>query len=191
MAALSMGSSGVIFLNSCSSLPTAEVAPLEIPGAHCVGDHVCFECHTNIVRKFEASPHARLRLENADLQDNTGCESCHGPGSKHAEAGGGIGKFIINPGQVPEACLRCHLATRAEFQLPVHHPVVEGHMNCVQCHDPHGEDIFKPEGDWPWRDRMKPVLNATASRHVPSSSSIRPCAKAAPPVTIRTARSTA
>ena len=122
------------------------VAPLEIPGAHYTGNHVCFECHTNLVRRFAASPHAHVSLENVDLQDGTGCESCHGPGSKHVEAGGGIGRFIINPGRTPDACLRCHLATRAEFQLPVHHPVVEGHMNCVQCHDPHGEDIHKPAG---------------------------------------------
>ncbi|MGA3143418.1 MAG: cytochrome c3 family protein [Verrucomicrobiota bacterium] len=144
--ALSVAGGVVFFLNSCSTMPVAVVAPLEIPGAHNVGNHVCFECHTNIVRKFEASPHAHLYLENAGLKDGTGCESCHGPGSKHVEAGGGIGKFIINPGQTPEACFRCHLATHAEFQLPVHHPVVEGHMNCVQCHDPHGEDILKPEG---------------------------------------------
>ena len=143
---MSLAGGAVFFLNSCSTMPAAVVAPLEIPGAHYVGNHACFECHTNIVRKFEASPHAHLYLENAGLKDGTGCESCHGPGSKHVEAGGGIGKFIINPGRTPDACFRCHLATHAEFQLPVHHPVIEGHMNCVQCHDPHGDDIFKPEG---------------------------------------------
>ncbi|MGH7975921.1 MAG: cytochrome c3 family protein, partial [Limisphaerales bacterium] len=61
------------------------------------------------------------------------------------EAGGGA-HFIINPRNEPEACFRCHLKIHAEFQLPVHHPVIEGHMNCVQCHDPHGGDIFKPAG---------------------------------------------
>jgi DmsE family decaheme c-type cytochrome len=34
----------------------------------------------------------------------------------------------------------------AEFRLPQHHPVIEGRMNCVQCHDPHGSDIYKPAG---------------------------------------------
>jgi predicted CXXCH cytochrome family protein len=144
--ALSVGSGGVWLLNSCSTTPAAVVAPLEIPGAHYAGNHVCYECHTNLVRKFEASPHAHLDLDNAGLKDGIGCESCHGPGTRHVEAGGGTGKFIINPGETPDACFRCHLATRAEFQLPVHHPVAEGRMNCVQCHDPHGEDIFKPEG---------------------------------------------
>lgn len=136
----------MVSLNSCSFLPVAMVAPLEIPGAHYVGNRACFECHTNITRRFEASPHARLHLENTGLPEGVGCEACHGPGSKHVEAGGGYDRFIINPRKNPEACFRCHLATRAEFQLPVHHPVIEGHMNCAQCHDPHGGDILKPAG---------------------------------------------
>lgn len=146
--ALAGGAGGLVavFLNSCSTMPGTVVAPLEIPGAHFVGNRACFDCHTNITRQFEASPHARLQLENAALPDGTGCESCHGPGSKHVEAGGGYDKFIVNPRKDPDACFRCHLATQAEFELPDHHPVIEGHMNCVQCHDPHGEDIFKPAG---------------------------------------------
>jgi predicted CXXCH cytochrome family protein len=135
-----------LFLISCSTMSDrAVVAPLEIPGAHFVGNQVCFQCHTQITRAFPSSPHAHLRVANAALPDGTGCESCHGPGSKHVEAGGGA-KFIINPGREPDACFRCHLETHAEFQLRVHHPVIEGHMNCVQCHDPHGSDIFKPAG---------------------------------------------
>ncbi len=135
-----------LFLISCSALaPHAVVEPLQIPGAHFVGNQVCFQCHTQITRAFPASPHARMVSENADAPGGTSCEACHGPGSKHVEAGGGA-RFIINPGREPDACFRCHLPVRAEFQLPVHHPVVEGHMNCVQCHDPHGGDIFKPTG---------------------------------------------
>ncbi len=59
---------------------------------------------------------------------------------------GGLEKFIINPGKDPESCLRCHVEVNAEFHLPQHHPVLEGDMNCIQCHDPHGADMMKPEG---------------------------------------------
>jgi predicted CXXCH cytochrome family protein len=122
------------------------VAPPEIPGASYVGNKACLDCHTNITRSFPASPHARVHVETAKLAGLTGCESCHGPGSKHIEAGGGIGKFIMNPRKDPSACFQCHLETHAQFELPQHHPVLEKRMNCVNCHDPHGADIFKRGG---------------------------------------------
>ena len=135
-----------LLLNSCSTVTRTVVAPPEIPGAVYVGNRACLECHTNITRIFTASPHARVHLDDAKLAGQTSCESCHGPGSLHVQAGGGRGKSIVNPGKDSTACLQCHLQTHAEFQLPHHHPVIENRMNCVQCHDPHGADIMKPAG---------------------------------------------
>jgi len=132
--------------SSCSTLPVANYEPPEIPGAHFVGNQACYYCHTNYVRIFPASAHGRIHIAAAAMSGGTGCESCHGAGSKHIESGGGRGKFIINPGKAPSACFKCHLETQTEFLLPQHHPVIEGRMNCVQCHDPHGGDIFKPAG---------------------------------------------
>jgi predicted CXXCH cytochrome family protein len=141
---LAAGGAMALGVISCSTTPSDVIAPLEIPGAHFVGNHACLDCHADIVRKFPASPHARVHLADAALAGQTGCESCHGPGSLHVAAGGA--KFIINPRNDPAACFQCHLDIQAEFNLPQHHPVVEGHMSCVQCHDPHGGDIFKPAG---------------------------------------------
>jgi predicted CXXCH cytochrome family protein len=145
-AILGAGFCMVLLLNACSSFTGTALAPPEIPGATFVGNKACYECHTNYVRAFPSSPHARVHVPGASLAGQTGCESCHGPGSQHVAAGGGRGKFIINPGKKPDACFKCHLDTQAEFNLPQHHPVIEGRMNCVQCHDPHGGDIFKPAG---------------------------------------------
>ncbi len=135
-------------VSSCSTTATSVVmAPPEIEGATFVGDRVCYDCHTNISRVFPSSPHAQLRIENARMPGQQGCESCHGPASKHVATGGlGRDKFIVNPGRNPDACFNCHIETQAEFHFPQHHPVIEGKMNCVQCHDPHGMDIMKPAG---------------------------------------------
>ena len=139
-------SAGVaLMLVSCDTAPGLVFTPLAIPGAHYAGNQACADCHKDIVRKFPASPHARVHFGNSTMAGLAGCESCHGPGSKHIESGGG-GNFIINPRKDPTACFQCHLGVSAEFNLPQHHPVIEGHMNCGQCHDPHGGDIFKPAG---------------------------------------------
>ena len=137
-----------VLVNSCSTVDRSAVVPLQIEGATFVGNKACFDCHPNITRVFPASPHARLHIETSERAGQTGCESCHGPGSKHIAVGGrgGLEKFIINPGKKPEACFQCHQEVQAEFHFPEHHPVLEGKMNCVQCHDPHGQDIMKPKG---------------------------------------------
>jgi predicted CXXCH cytochrome family protein len=135
-----------LILISCGTLDRAVVAPPEIPGATFVGNVACVDCHANYTRVFPGSPHARLYVASAKMPGSSGCESCHGAGSKHVAIGGGRGKFIINPGREPEACFACHLEIHAEFNLPQHHPVREGKMNCVQCHDAHGFDIMKPAG---------------------------------------------
>jgi len=135
----------VLLVSSCSTFTGPIIMPPEIPGAHFTGNQSCADCHADIVRQFPGSPHARVHFEKAGLPGQSGCESCHGAGSKHIAAGGGR-QFILNPRKDPAACFQCHLETHAEFNLPQHHPVIEGRMNCVQCHDPHGGDIRKPAG---------------------------------------------
>jgi predicted CXXCH cytochrome family protein len=136
-----------LLLESCSTVGRTVVVPPQIEGASFVGDKTCADCHDAISRGFPASPHARIRLEAARTAGQHGCESCHGPASKHVAVGGaGRDKFIVNPGKDPKACYECHLDVNAQFHLPHHHPVTEGKMNCVACHDPHGSDILKPAG---------------------------------------------
>jgi len=143
---LSLASLGVALLSSCATTDRTVSAPPGIEGASFVGNKSCVECHADITRTFPASPHARFHSDDPRVAGETGCESCHGPGSRHIETGGGRGKFIVNPRADATTCFNCHLQTHAEFRLPQHHPVLEGKMNCVQCHDPHGLDIRKRAG---------------------------------------------
>lgn len=146
VAATSCGLALIIaaLLTACSTLERTVSAPPDVPGATYVGNQTCTDCHTNYTRIFPASAHGRFHKDDIAFASKTGCESCHGPGSKHVAAGGGRGKFIVNPGKDATTCFNCHLDTHAEFNLPQRHPVIENRMNCVDCHDPHGHDIFKP-----------------------------------------------
>jgi DmsE family decaheme c-type cytochrome len=37
-----------------------------------------------------------------------------------------------------ELCMNCHTDVRSEMRKTSHHPVREGKMDCLSCHDPHG-----------------------------------------------------
>jgi len=105
-----------------------------------VGMDTCVMCHEKEAQEYKFSTHARSNIKD----DKTGaqaCETCHGPGSIHADASGGKNN-IINPKKNPEVCFTCHTDKRMEFRLPYHHPVLEGKMSCTDCHDPHGTDVM-------------------------------------------------
>lgn len=122
-------------LVSCSTVTRTVVAPPSVPGASFAGTESCAQCHEQIVRDFHTSTHALLKA-SGDNAINVGCESCHGPGSRHNESGGAH-HTIINPRKSPETCFQCHLDKGAEFRLPHRHPVVEGKVSCGDCHNPH------------------------------------------------------
>jgi predicted CXXCH cytochrome family protein len=135
----------VAFIVSCATIDRVIVAPPMIPGAKYVGMDTCGTCHEKQVKDFKLASHARVTIPGEGPRtEGQGCESCHGPGSLHVDDG--TGKFIVNPGTKPEACFQCHLEKSAEFSLQYHHPVKEGRMNCIQCHDPHGRDVRLAKG---------------------------------------------
>ena len=112
---------------------------LKAKGAKYVGMDTCTACHEDEAKEFQLSTHARISIPG-DETTAQGCEMCHGPGSIHADNGGGKGT-IINPRKQPEVCFSCHLDKKAEFRLPYRHPVLEGHMSCSDCHSAHGPEV--------------------------------------------------
>ena len=113
--------------------------PDSMKGATFVGTETCATCHEKQDGEFRLSTHARIAVEGETEGVAQGCEMCHGPGSIHAENGGGRGT-MINPRKKPEICFTCHMDKNMEFRLPYRHPVLEGKMSCADCHNLHGVD---------------------------------------------------
>lgn len=125
---------------SCVTSNRLIVAPPQIAGATYVGSTECELCHETITQGFLTADHARLQAPGSNATE-AGCESCHGPGSKHVESGG-ASHTILNPGKDPTPCFGCHLDKRGQFALPHAHPVLAGKVSCADCHDPHRGDGF-------------------------------------------------
>lgn len=115
-----------------------EAKPVMVAKATYVGTETCATCHEKEYKEFKRSSHSRITV--SETEGVNGCEMCHGPGSIHADNGGGKGT-MINPNKNPETCFTCHSDKRFQFKLPFHHPVLEGKMSCSDCHSAHGEDV--------------------------------------------------
>jgi predicted CXXCH cytochrome family protein len=140
--ALVLLSLGVLI--SCVTVNRTVIVPPDIPGASFVGSKSCADCHGQITKDFKTATHVNLKAHGVNA-DNIGCETCHGPGSVHAESGGAR-NTIINPNKSPEVCFQCHLDMRGRFALPHSHPVMEGKVSCSDCHNPHKGDAVKGGG---------------------------------------------
>ncbi len=139
---------------SCATGPDLQTYFPPNGEARLVGNDTCEDCHLQQSEWFDQSPHGTmhpLQVQNDPDTDpidlEVSCESCHGPGSLHAMASGVPSKNTIrNPADQPEICLNCHLDIQNQMNMPHHHRVVEGRLGCVDCHDPHGKDIFRANG---------------------------------------------
>jgi predicted CXXCH cytochrome family protein len=106
----------------------------------------CLSCHAG------KESHAQFR-RGEHWRNNVGCTECH---SSHAsestptqigsvtypamdsdnKPGAGTEKMLKV--SEPQLCISCHAATKAQFNQPFHHKVLEGKMKCSDCHNAHG-----------------------------------------------------
>ena len=76
-----------------------------------IGSEMCAVCHEDIGKAFLKSPHEAIEKGDGHGFAGKACESCHGPGSKHAETLSPAD--IRNPSKISAAatdrlCLTCH-----------------------------------------------------------------------------------
>jgi DmsE family decaheme c-type cytochrome len=116
--------------------PTADVT--QIPGATYIGSAACVDCHSEQKDRYITTSHGRAANPRSP-EASVGCETCHGPGSKHADAPDEPGLIVIFPKLAPaeasQICLSCH--TRGE------HVMWDGSVHdvrkltCTTCHSVH------------------------------------------------------
>jgi DmsE family decaheme c-type cytochrome len=112
-------------------------APAEPVPATAVGTKVCLTCHTDQATQFGYTLMGRLLK-----QGKMDCELCHGPGSAHVKAGGGVGVggiISFRPEDTSRTaddnnaiCLGCHKrGERTNWDGSIHE---ERGLQCSNCH---------------------------------------------------------
>jgi len=97
-------------------------------------DALCVTCHEDLVKQFNANPHARKGIMESDV---AACSSCHGNGAKHAEEGDKSLISVPRGGAGAKACLSCHEgATDKAFTRFGGHESAD--VFCGDCHVVHG-----------------------------------------------------
>ena len=106
-----------------------------------VGSQACATCHAAEVASYGDTLMGRVLLKNPRNAQERGCETCHGPGSAHVNAGGGRGVGIISfraddpaikVGEINAICLSCHQrGDRTYWDGSVHE---ERALACTNCH---------------------------------------------------------
>jgi len=127
------GLSGAVLMTGTGSAVTVSAAQ---GTGNYVGEDTCLTCHED--HNYQGTAHAR-RANPKTPAANHGCESCHGPGQAHVEAGGDT-TLIRNPGtlppdQVSTICTTCHYSGEHEYWQSSPHN--RRHLTCTTCHSQH------------------------------------------------------
>ena len=117
--------------SECESCHRAGSTHVENPSRENIAypnDTACLACH-------QYRDTRRLTWKSSEhRQANLVCMDCH---SIHQEPfrKTDVRFRYLNPKSA--LCLKCHANKVGQFRMTSHHPVLEGAMNCVGCHNPH------------------------------------------------------
>jgi len=121
-----------------------------------VGSEACKDCHEAQYNKFVKSIHGKKTIPGNPV-NRDGCESCHGPGARHVEKGGGRGAAIFAFSKKESStarnskCLACHEESKVLAFWNMNRHKFAGN-SCDSCHSIHSamgkKDLLKaPEPD--------------------------------------------
>lgn len=120
---------------------TTAVPPVAGQSAY-VGSDACTTCHEDEARRFNNTVMGKAFAHPRTSAEKWGCESCHGPGKAHVDAGGGermpvtFGKDSNNSVEEKNgACLPCH--SRGDKLFWKGSPHESRALTCVHCHNGH------------------------------------------------------
>jgi len=110
-----------------------------------VGVDVCKSCHEDLpskgfIKNFEATPHYKTMLDTKRGPEFQGCESCHGAGTEHVNAGGDKSKIFnfkdVKSEEITARCMKCHQFSEehSNFARSRHNT---NQVNCASCHAIH------------------------------------------------------
>lgn len=105
-----------------------------------VGSESCKGCHEQQFKQIDVTPHYKTTFAKGGGEDWHGCESCHGPGAAHVEAGGDKTKIFrfseASSKEITQRCMTCHESNleHMNFQRSVHN---KNGVSCTSCHSPH------------------------------------------------------
>jgi DmsE family decaheme c-type cytochrome len=104
-----------------------------------VGNDVCITCHEDQNKRFQNTTMGKAFATPHTAAEKLGCESCHGAGKAHVDAGGGKDSIIRfskdSKNTVEEqnqACVQCHQRGNRRFWSGSPHE--SRGMRCVDCH---------------------------------------------------------
>ena len=73
------------------------------------------------------------------------CSDCHDPHNQNRQYLRSSPRSAFpDMDTTSQLCVECHADVGTRFRYPTHHPVAEGGMACVNCHDPHEDARVRP-----------------------------------------------
>ncbi len=120
--------------------PAAPAPPAtENKPAEYVGSETCQACHEDTFNAFQNNPHHLVETDKKRGWETKACESCHGPGSKHAESLSAAdirNPARLRPAEADKICLTCHLNQPTQAGR-INSSHARNQVSCVSCHGIH------------------------------------------------------